>query len=225
MLALTGMTTQRMLLFAGIASSLTYVAANVVAGLAWKDYSFASQTISELSAIDAPSRQVWLSFGAIYNLFLVAFAIGVWQAAGHRQGLRATAIALVAICALSAVWPPMHMRGEVQTLADTLHVVFAALVSVVIFVAIATGMRSFDRRFRNYSIATIGALLVVGGLTFALSPGVGTNEPTPWLGVVERINLGLYLLWVVVLSLRLLHEGQDGRHHGSELRYRPNYGA
>ena len=30
---------------------------------------------------------------------------------------------------------------------------------------------------------------------------IAANLPTPWIGVWERINLGVFLLWVVVLAL------------------------
>lgn len=60
-------TLQGVLLVSGILSSLVYVAANVVAGLRWEGYSFASQAISELSAIGAPSRFVWLALGIPYD--------------------------------------------------------------------------------------------------------------------------------------------------------------
>jgi hypothetical protein len=32
------------------------------------------------------------------------------------------------------------------------------------------------------------------------------NEPTPWIGVWERINIGVYMLWVVVLAIALLRD-------------------
>jgi hypothetical protein len=30
------------------------------------------------------------------------------------------------------------------------------------------------------------------------------NEPTPWMGVWERINIFAYLLWALVLAIGLL---------------------
>jgi hypothetical protein len=41
-------------------------------------------------------------------------------------------------------------------------------------------------------------------LTFIEAPGIAANLPTPWIGVWERINLGVFLLWVVVLAVALL---------------------
>src|SRR5215211_3191039 len=47
---------RKALLGCGIVSSLVYVAANVLGARRWRDYSLTSQTVSELSAIGAPSR-------------------------------------------------------------------------------------------------------------------------------------------------------------------------
>jgi hypothetical protein len=36
---------------------------------------------------------------------------------------------------------------------------------------------------------------------------LAAGEPTPWFGLLERITIGVYLLWVAVLAL-LLFEGE-----------------
>ena len=49
--------------------------------------------------------------------------------------------------------------------------------------------------------------MVFGVLTFLDAPGIAANLPTPWIGVWERINVGVFLLWVVVLATALLRTG------------------
>lgn len=196
---------RKALLLCGILSSLVYVAANLVAGLTWEGYSFADQTISELSALGAPSRSVWLPFGIAYDVLLFGFGFGVWRCAGRERRQRLTAAMLMAIAAIGAFWPPMHLRGSATTLTDSLHVVWAGVTSVLILLAVAFGAGAFGgKRFRHYSIATFAALLAFGASTFLYAPRLAANLPTPWLGVVERTNLALYLAWVVVLSAVLL---------------------
>jgi hypothetical protein len=46
--------------------------------------------------------------------------------------------------------------------------------------------------------------LVFGVLTFLEAPGVAATRPTPLIGVWERINIGVFLLWVVVLAVVLV---------------------
>jgi hypothetical protein len=40
---------------------------------------------------------------------------------------------------------------------------------------------------------------------------VEANLPTPWAGVTERISIGGYLAWQVVLAIALLRVQQRGR--------------
>ena len=56
---------RKLLLFCGILSSLLYVAMNIVGAMPFEGYSSTSQTISELSAIGAPSRPFWLVLATI----------------------------------------------------------------------------------------------------------------------------------------------------------------
>ena len=39
------------------------------------------------------------------------------------------------------------------------------------------------------------------------------NLPTPWIGLWERINISVFLLWVVVLSTILLRKGTSKESH------------
>jgi hypothetical protein len=52
---------------------------------------------------------------------------------------------------------------------------------------------------------------VTGGLTGTQASRVEANLPTPWAGVTERINIGGYLLWQVVLAIALLRAQAGGR--------------
>ena len=54
-------------------------------GDGYQGYSFASQTIGELSAIGAPTRQLWVPLGIVYTLLVAAFGF-----AGGRRILPAT---------------------------------------------------------------------------------------------------------------------------------------
>jgi hypothetical protein len=38
---------------------------------------------------------------------------------------------------------------------------------------------------------------------------IATNSPTPWIGVWERINIGVFMLWIAVFSLSLLRRYSD----------------
>ena len=80
---------RKVLLIFGILSSLLYVAMNVFVPMQLEGYSSAAQTVSELSAIGAPTRWLWLLLVIPYTLLLVAFGWGVRLSAGRSRALRA----------------------------------------------------------------------------------------------------------------------------------------
>jgi hypothetical protein len=211
---------RKVLLICGILSSLLYVAMNILGAMQFEGYSSISQTVSELSAIGAPSRPLWIALGIPYDVLLIAFGMGVWVSAGGKRALRVVGSLLVAYGVVGLPWmlfAPMHLRGEIFTLTDTMHIVFAMVTVLFMLVAIGFGATALGKRFRYYSIATIMLLLVFGALTGLDGLRIAANLPTPWVGVWERINILGFLLWVVVLGIVLLRtEKRTGSISGSD---------
>jgi hypothetical protein len=201
---------RKVLLVCGILSSLLYVAMLVVVAMRWEGYSSASQTVSELSAIGAPTRTLWVVPAAFYTVLVTAFGWGVWKSAGRIRVLHVVGVSIAAYGALGLIWPfaPMHLRETLAagggTLSDTMHLVLAGVTVALMVFAIAFGASAFGRRFRQYSIASLLILAACGALTFMGAPGIAANLPTPWIGVWERVNIGVFLLWVIVLAVGLL---------------------
>jgi uncharacterized protein DUF998 len=207
---------KKTLLACGILSSVLYTGMTVFIAMRWEGYSSASQTISELSAIDAPTRSLWMPPAELYTALVTAFGWGVWMSAGRIRALRIVGGLVIVYGALGLVWPfaPMHLRETLAagggTLSDTMHIALASVTVSLMLLAMAFGAAAFGSRFRLYSIASLVILAVFGALTFLDAPGIAANLPTPWIGVWERINVGVFLLWVVVLATALLRMKDTG---------------
>lgn len=52
-------------------------------------------------------------------------------------------------------------------------------------------------------IATVAVLVFFGFSTGLLGPRIPQELPTPGIGIYERINIGAFVLWVVVLAVEL----------------------
>jgi hypothetical protein len=50
----------------------------------------------------------------------------------------------------------------------------------------------------------VGAVLLAGTLMNLVMPGVSKNEPTPWIGVWERIAVEGSMLWHSVFAAAVL---------------------
>jgi hypothetical protein len=88
-------TLRKVLLACGIGSSGSYVVANIVGALRGAGYSSVNQSVSELTAIDAPSRSVALPLFGASDVLALAFGIGVLESAGRNRPLRVAGWLLV----------------------------------------------------------------------------------------------------------------------------------
>src|SRR5262245_23441232 len=176
---------RKTLLFAGVLASLLYVASNIFVPLGWKGYSSMAQTVSELSAIGAPTRPIWIPFGILYALLMFVFGYGVVTSAGDNRRLGIAGILLSVYALVCLVWPlaPMHQRGEEPTFTDTMHIVFAAVTVLLMLTAIGFAATALGKTFRVYSLITMMLLLAFGVLTALDAPKLAANLPTPLIGL------------------------------------------
>jgi Protein of unknown function (DUF998) len=197
---------KKLLLICGILSSLYYVGLNIFVPMQYEGYNNASQTVSELSAIGAPTRQLWVWLCVVYVLLFNAFGWGVWQSAVGNRRLRIVGGLIIAYSVFNLYWPPMHLRGNEPLLTDTLHIVWAMITVLLMMTMMGFGAAAFGKRFRRYTIASLAVHVVFGVLTGLNGPKIATNQPTPLMGVWERINIAVFMVWVVVLAIVLLRK-------------------
>lgn len=205
----------RLLLAAGLLSSLLYAFMLAFVPQLWEGYSSSAQMASELSAIGAPTRSLWVSFGIVYALFVVAFGWGVIRwAAGKSRSLSIAGFLLIIYGAIGPFWPPMHLRGAELTQTDNLHITFTVAAVLLMLTTIAFAAAKPGKWFRLYSFITMVAILVFGTLAGTAAPKMAAGLPTPLMGVWQRISIGAFLLWIAVLSAVLLLSREEAASGG-----------
>jgi hypothetical protein len=193
------------LLACGLLSSLLYLAADVLAAQRFPGYDYASQAISEMSAIGAPTADLLAPLYRAWSLLFLAFAAGLWRLGRTRRPLRWSAGLLVAVAIVGAGFAlfPMNQRSAEPTFSDTMHLLVAGITMLLLTGAILAGARAFGPVFRRYSIATAALMLLFFALSMRDVPNVAADLPTPYLGLNERISMAAWLLWIAILSVRL----------------------
>ena len=198
----------RLLLTCGMLSSLWYVAINIIVPMQDPGYNVASQTVSELSAIGSPTRYLWNLLSPFYSLLIIPFGWGVWLSSGQNRKLQIVGVLMLIYGFSGFFWPPMHLRTALAagegSLTDTAHIIFAMVTIALMLLMIGFGAAALGKKFRLFSIICIINFIVFGILTWLDSPGISANLPTPRLGIWQRINIGVFLLWVAVFAMRLL---------------------
>jgi hypothetical protein len=193
------------LLFCGILSSLWYAVINIIAPLYWNGYSVADQTVSELSAFGAPTRIMWVLLVIFYPFLFSAFGWGIRQIAGESQSLKTMGGLIVVYSVFNFYWPPMHLREVIAagggTLSDKLHIVWAMITLILMMALMGFGAAGMKKSFRLYTMGTWIVFVLCGIMTFLNASKMEANLPTPWMGIWERINIGAFMLWVVVFAI------------------------
>jgi len=196
------------LLFCGVLASLLYIAMNIFIPPLYEGYNWVTQTVSELSAVGAPTRPLWFVLGIIYTLLVAGFGWGVLKSAGEKRSLRIVGILLIINGLIGLTWSPMHQRDVLVagggTFTDTWHIVMSIITVLLMFLSIGFGAAAFGKGFRFYSIVTIIVFIVFGVLTFTEAPDVDKNLPTPYIGLWERINIAAFMVWILVFTNNLL---------------------
>ncbi len=198
---------RKVLLVCGILAAPVYIGADILAALQWTGYSYASQMVSELMALGAPTRPFLVRFFTVHNLLMIAFGIGVLLSAGRKRSLRVTGILLIFYAMagqIALLFAPMHLRGAETSLTDTMHIVFTGAISLLTVLYMGFGAAANGRSFRLYSILTILVIIAFGALAGRQGPRVAANLPTPGFGLIERVDIYSSMLWVLVLAVVLL---------------------
>ena len=89
------------------------------------------------------------------------------------------------------------------TSADSVHLILAAGTGLFVAAYVVIFAIGFGWLFRVYSVLTLGVALVFGRLS-AQVDRIEAGDPTPYMGLLERIGIGAWLLWMAVASVVLL---------------------
>ena len=188
----------KVLLICGIISSILYVAVDAVASSLYAGYSFTSQGFSELWVFGSPVRPFFLPLIVVRDVFLFAFTLGVWISADKNRALQVTALMFIGDNVVGLVTPIFFPPPS------SLHFPLTGVEVVFILLAMAFGAAAFRSWFRFYSVGALLVLIVTGFWGSMQASHFAAGESVPWFGVIERILIYGYLLWVAVLAIVLL---------------------
>jgi hypothetical protein len=196
---------RKALLACGALSGLVYIGWNELAALQWEGYSRVSNAISELHLTGSSSK--WLLDpweGIVYNALLLAFGIGVWRSAQGSRALRVVGGLQILAGATLPLW---MLFGEASLAA---HVILAVIGISTMLGSMAVSGVAFPGWFRLYSLISMAAVVTLFGLALSYEHAVNAGQPTPFLGLDERIAVGAYFLWLFML-VALLWRGRPNR--------------
>jgi hypothetical protein len=196
---------QKMLLSCGILAPLLYLGTDWLAGKLLKGYSFAAQSMSELSAAGSPTRSLVVSLTLVAGVVMTAFGVGVWWAVGQAFLPRVVGGLVIgnAVTGLVATLFFPTRFGERPIFGSP--GVLIMFVSVVFFVlAMVFGALAFRGWLRILSIAIPVTYVLLAVWRFATANTSLTGEVLSLVGMQERTMSYSFLVWVMALAMYLL---------------------
>lgn len=187
---------QSILICCGIAAGLVCLAANIAVPLQWPVYDINTQNISELFEGSAPTRILWLTFTIPYTVCMPAFTVGLLRHYAGNNRLVLTAWLLLAYSTCHLAWVLMPAAGD---LPGSLHWWLGACTEICFIAAMAVASVSLDKSFLTFSAIALPALAV-----FAILSVIDTQGRGAW----QRIMIGVWHVWIIVLAGILLYRGQ-----------------
>lgn len=198
------------LLACGIAAAVLYVGTDLIASAFYPGFSITAHAVSELFAIGAPTSRLVVPLFTLSSALLLAFAVGVASSAGGHWTLRLMAAMLAGSAVVGLVlWNffPMHMRGAARSFTDTMHLILAT--NPFVWATLMIGVIGFRGWFRAASLLAILGVVLPALFAFSYAPALAAGQPTPWLGLSERVGQYAYQLWQILLAIKLLRFGQS----------------
>ena len=175
----------------GVVSFLSYTAAVVFAPLAYPEYNWMAQAVSDLSAANAPSLALWNQLSALYNVCeVVCVTVVCIGIQGRKTKLLRSGIYLFAVMEwISAVGYrmfPLSDSGYAGAFQDVMHMAVTALVVLLSIVSlviiIVAGAKSKSCRSYGVCAAVALAMMLVGAMGIKIVPAA-------YFGVVERFSV------------------------------------
>lgn len=187
------------LLSLGWITSITFILGSFVLGSLLVDYSFISQTISEIGEEGSPLYLQWQIFTLIIGLLLVMFSIGIISFGSQNKWSIIPGI-FILFAGLSefgiALYPSPH----------PLHNVFGLSLTIGYFSPLLFFLLWKDKlgtSFKRYSL--IAFVLILLGIFLNLSPVFAPQlYPLEYYGLVQRFLLFTFYLYMALIAVKTL---------------------
>ncbi|UCG82921.1 MAG: DUF998 domain-containing protein [Dehalococcoidia bacterium] len=200
---------QRLLAISGVLGPPIYAILVITLGALWPDYSHVKQSMSELGSVGAPHALVMNTAGLqLLGILLTAFALGLHRGLGSGRSAR-IGCSLVAISGIA-----IFMTGVFQCDAHCIdttkigitHSIFATISALAMMLSPFALLPALgnDSRWRRYVLFS----LMIGIMVAILSGLYGLDVFEQWKGVMQRLSLGVALLWIEVMAIKLLRLSQ-----------------
>jgi hypothetical protein len=190
----------------GFVSLLSYTAAVVFSPMAYPGYNWMTQAVSDLSAVNAPSRMLWIQLASLHGVCGIVCIMAVCISI---QGTLNKVLRMGVYCFATMNWisfvgysmfPLLDSGMSGTTMQDKMHLVVTVLVVIFSIVSLVLIMIGGYRKKAYCSLAVWATVALLFMFIGAIGVGI---VPSEYFGIPERFSvfaatgfnmiLGLYL--------------------------------
>ena len=193
----------------GVISLISYAAAVFFSPLGYPGYDWMSQAVSDLSAENAPSRDLWEVISSLYNICTLPclLAVCIFIQGRLKKSLRIGIYLFTVMSLISKLGYklfPLSESGNAGTFQDVMHTKVVTPLVVILSIAslvtiMAGGYRS-NGRYRSLAVCATVCL----GLMF-LGPVGMVAVPKAYFGIFERFSVFAATGFTAVLGIFLFN--------------------
>lgn len=197
----------KVLLVCGMLSALLIAGTDVLGGLKKTGYNFGSQSASVLTAATSETRGLVVGLDLAGFMLLLAFAIGMWLAAGGNWALRVVAVLLAGNAVFSSLgitFFPLHLDEAVDSPANRVNTIIMATGVFLLIFAIGFAAVGNHNWFRYFSIGILVLFFVLTLLGIWVFPHLTSGQPVSRIGIQERTMIYTEMLWLMLQAVVLL---------------------
>ena len=196
----------KLFFLAGIIGPVFYFLLLTILGLLWNGYNPILQSMSEIGSVVSPYKEMMNYFGfSMLGIFMTLFGVGVLREFGKGilQYLAFSLILAAGIFMFAVGFFPcdagcidVTSTGRWHSTTSTVPSIALPL-SAMIIAAVLAGR--WGKRWGHISFW-------LGVFSMASGPTMFIPVIAPYLGFVQRMGIGLSLLWMVLISAKTLKE-------------------
>lgn len=188
----------------GVVGPLWYILLLTILGSMWDGYDPVLQSMSEIGSVTSPYKDIMNYAGFSWlGTSMLLFGAGLWRTLG-RGGLQYITCLLVWIAGifmLAVGFFPCDAGCVDVTRTGTIHSITSTVPSIALPLAammMATIVTKMWGVKWGYISFWLGVLSMVSG------PVMFVPQSAPYLGMIQRVGIGLSLLWMVLISMKSL---------------------
>ena len=192
----------------GVIGPIVFILGIVLAGTQYDGYSHIEQKISELGGVEAVYPWIQNVNFFLLSLAVIGFIFAVHRAIDNGRGSVVGPV-LIGMLGLSATGfnavIPCDPSCEGVTAAGKLHLAtgITGFLSMIVGLIIVSRRMARLPEWKTYSRYTLASGILALGLFFSFG-AISSNEDVALDGLVQRLFVAPFLLWIFLTGLRIL---------------------